>query len=168
MGLHLPRYRRLTACGVQPVQPVASLYEYYWLYGAVEPKTGEGLFWEMPALDADCFTVFLRELGQAYPETLNVVIADNAPGHVARRVAVPDNVVLWHLPAYSPELNPVERLWLEIRRGIDVFDSAVRSSLAALRESVAAIVRQLTAEQLKRVTGYDYVLDATCTVLSKN
>ena len=50
-GLHLPRYRRLTSRGVRPKQPVAPLYEYYWLYAAVEPKTGEHLFWEMPALD---------------------------------------------------------------------------------------------------------------------
>jgi hypothetical protein len=41
VGLHLPRYRRVTAPGVCPVQPFDPLYEYYWLYGAVEPATGE-------------------------------------------------------------------------------------------------------------------------------
>ena len=41
VGLHLPTYRRLTARGVCPVVPHQPLYECYWLYGAVEPATGE-------------------------------------------------------------------------------------------------------------------------------
>ena len=40
VGLHLPKYRRLTARGVCPVQPFDPVYEYYWLYGAFEPATG--------------------------------------------------------------------------------------------------------------------------------
>lgn len=159
-GLKLPRYRRITSCGVRPQQPFAPLYEYYWLFGAVEPKTGEHLFLEMPALDADCFSVFLGELSRAYPESLNVVVLDGAPAHIARCVAVPENVVLLGLPAYSPELNPVERLWLALRQGIDVFDEAVRSRLEALKEHVAEQVRALTREQLQSLTGYSYILSA--------
>jgi hypothetical protein len=40
LGLHLPIPRRLTGYGVKPVQVVEPLYEYYWLYAAVEPTTG--------------------------------------------------------------------------------------------------------------------------------
>ncbi len=159
-GLKLPRYRRITSRGVRPKQPFEPLYEYYWLYAAVEPKTGAHLFLEMPALDADCFSAFLGELARAYPESLNVVVLDGAPGHIARGVAVPQNVVLLGLPAYSPELNPVERLWLALRQGIDVFDEAVRSRLEALREQVAEQVRALTRERLQSLTGYSYILSA--------
>ena len=161
VGLHLPRYRRLTGRGVCPVQPFDPLYEYYWLYGAVEPATGEAHFWEMPALNADCFSVYLRELSRAYPDTLNVIALDNAPAHIARAVVVPANVVLLPLPSYSPELNPVERLWLHVRQQIDVFDAAVRTKLDGLREHVAAIVRSLSSEVLRSLTGYGYILDAT-------
>ena len=115
-----------------PRQPFEPLYEYYWLYGAVEPATGEAHFWEMPALNAVCFSVYLRELSRAYPDTLNVVALDNAPAHVAGTVRVPENVVLLPLPPYSPELNPVERLWLAVRQATDVFD--VRTTLDGLRE----------------------------------
>jgi hypothetical protein len=41
---------------VKPVQIVEPRYEYYWLYAAVEPTTGEAFWWEFPRLDADCFT----------------------------------------------------------------------------------------------------------------
>lgn len=160
VGLHLPKYRRLTAKGVCPVQPFEPVYEYYWLYGAVEPATGESHFWEMPALNSDCFSVYLRELSNAYPDTLNVVALDNAPAHIAKAVVVPENVVLLPLPSYSPELNPVERLWLHVRQQIDVFDETVRTKLDGLRDHVAAIVRSLSAEALRSLTGYDYIVSA--------
>lgn len=145
---------------MRPVQPFEPIYEYYWLYGAVEPATGEGYFWEMPALDAECFSVFLAKLSEAYPESLNVVVLDNAPAHVAKGVVVPENVALLALPPYSPELNPVERLWLALRRGIDVFDEAVRSTLCGLREHMAELVRSLSAEAIRSLTGYGYILAA--------
>jgi DDE superfamily endonuclease len=106
----MPVRRRLTVDGVKPIQVVEPLYEYYWLYAAVEPTTGETFWWELPRLDADCFSVFLRQLSQHYAESLNIVLLDQAPAHVAQRVQIPANVVLMWLPAYSPELNPVERL----------------------------------------------------------
>ena len=46
LGLHLPGRRRLTGDGVKPVQGVEPLYESYWWYAAVEPPTGDALWWE--------------------------------------------------------------------------------------------------------------------------
>lgn len=166
IGLHLPRYRRLTGRGVAPRQPFEPLYEWYWLYGAVEPATGEGHFWELPALDAECFSLYLSKLSEAYADTLNVVVLDNAPAHVAAAVVVPENVVLLPLPPYCPELNPAERLWLYVRRRIDVFDERVRTTLSGLREHVAGIIRSLTPEQITSLTGYSYILDTSNALLS--
>lgn len=88
----------------------------YWLYGAVEPATGESLFLEMPALDAACFQAFLGGFSSAFPDSTNVLLIDGAPAHVAKRLRLPDSVILLRLPAYSPELNPVERLWQDLRK----------------------------------------------------
>jgi hypothetical protein len=158
-GLHLPSRRRLTSRGVKPHQEQAPLYEYYWLYGAVEPKTGEAFFLEMPCLDSLCFEVFLREMAQAYAEDLCVVVLDGAPAHVAHRLQVPANVVLVFLPAYSPELNPVERLWEDLKGHLDVWDAQIRSSVETLREHVAERVRSYTAEALASLTGYRYLVE---------
>jgi len=81
--------------------------------------------WEFPHLDAECFTLFLDRFGQQYAESLNIVLLDRAPAHIAQRVVIPDNVVLVWLPPYSPELNPVERLWEDLKYRIDVYDSLV-------------------------------------------
>jgi hypothetical protein len=160
LGLHLPIRRRVTGYGVKPLQVVDPLYESYWLYAAVEPTTGEAFWWELPRLDAACFTVFLAQFGQHYAESLNIVLLDQAPGHVAQRVPWPENVVPVWLPAYSPELNPVERLWEDLKGRIDVCDAQVRSSLARLQDHVAGIIRRYTPETIASLTGYAYLVEA--------
>ena len=150
-------YRRVTARGIRPVQPYQVLYEYYWLYGAVEPRTGEAFYFEMPALDVDCFSVFLAEFAKSYAETLNVVVLDGAPAHAGHALAVPENVALVFLPPYCPELNPVERLWLALKKRLDVFCQRIRTQLEALREHVAEHVRAFTNEELRSLTGYGYI-----------
>jgi len=160
LGLHLPVHRRLTGYGVKPIQIVAPLYEYSWLYAAVEPTTGEAFWWELPRLAADCFTVFLRQFSQHYTDSLNIVLLDQAPAHVAQRVTVPEKVILLWLPAYSPELNPVERLWEDLKHRIDVLNPQVRSSLAALQAHVADLIQHYTAETIASLTGYAYLLEA--------
>jgi DDE superfamily endonuclease len=160
LGLHLPVRRCLTGYGVKPVQVVEPLYESYWLYAAVEPTTGDAFWWELPRLDADCFNIFLDQLSHRYAESLNILLLDQAPAHVAQRVQLPENVVLVWLPAYSPELNPVERLWEDLKGRIDVRDARVRSNLTALQDHVAGIVRDYTAETIASLTGYAYLVEA--------
>src|SRR5262249_33088908 len=60
-------------------------------------------------------------------------------------------------PAYSPELNPVERLWEDLKARIDVMDVRVRSSLSALQEHVAEIVQRSSAEIIAWLSGYAYL-----------
>jgi putative transposase len=152
--------RRLTGYGVKPVQAVEPLYESYWLSAAVEPTTGAAFWWELPRLDAGCFALFLEKFAQQYAGSLNIVLLDQAPGHGARRVQWPANVVPVWLPSYSPELNPVERLWEDLKGRIDVGDARVRSSLTALQGHVAGLGRRYTAETSASLTGYAYLVEA--------
>ena len=151
---------RLTGFGVKPIQPDAPRYEYYWVYAAVEPLTGESCWCELPLLDTTCFQAFLEHLSAHYPHSLNVLVLDNAPAHTATPLELPDNVLLLYLPPYSPELNPVERVWQHLKSKIDVFDPPIRSSLTALRDQVAEIIKQYSPQQLRSLTGYGYLLNA--------
>lgn len=160
LGLHMPLRRRLTGYGVKPVQVVEPLYESYWLYAAVEPTTGDAFWWELPCLDADCFALFLDKFAQYYADSLNIVLLDQAPAHVAQRVQWPENVVLVWLAAYSPELNPVERLWEDLKSRSDVGDVRVRSRLSALQAHVADLIQRYTAETIASLTSYAYLVEA--------
>ena len=154
LGLQWPTRRRLTGAGVKPYQVVEPLYEYYWRSAAVEPTPGEACWWEMPQLDAACFAVFLSRFAQQYADSLTLLLLDGALAHMAKPVPVPDTVVRIPLPAYSPELNPVERLWEDLKHRMDVQDLQVRASLTALQNHVADIVRRYTADAIASLTGY--------------
>ena len=54
----------------------------------------------------------------------------------------------------------MERLWQDLKARIDVFDQPVRTSLDVLREHVASIIQRYHPQQLRSLTGYDYILDA--------
>jgi hypothetical protein len=103
LGLHESQTRRrITARGVKPVQPMLPRYEYLWFFGAVEPASGESFFLELPALDTVCFQAFLTEFSEAFPDTLNVLVLDGAPAHVARALKVPDNLSSPAFPLTRP------------------------------------------------------------------
>jgi hypothetical protein len=63
-------------------------------------------------------------------------------------------------PASSPELNPVERLWEDLKARIDVLDTLVRSSLMARQEHGAGIIRRYTVEAIMSLTDYPYLVEA--------
>lgn len=128
-------------------------YEYTWFYGAVEPGSGDSFFLELPALDTVCFQVFLDHLSGAFPDVLVVLVLDGAPAHVARSLVIPDNLLLVRLPPYSPELNPIERVWLDIRKRLG---DRLPASLDALADAAAQILRDYTRETLASLTDYGY------------
>lgn len=108
--------RRYHPQGQRPVAEQQRKYQWTWLYSALQPSTGELFSLYLPRLDAACYEVFLAELAKAYPDDFIILIRDNAPAHRKTHLAVPDNIVHLPLPPYSPELNPVERLFRELRR----------------------------------------------------
>ena len=93
-------------------------------YGAVRLRDGKGLFRQEPEMfDGATFWVFLRQLESASQETGRrvIVIIDNAKYHHAKlhaewRAEKTGRFALDFLPPYSPELNPIERVWKRTRR----------------------------------------------------
>jgi transposase len=77
--------------------------------------------------------VFLTHFARAYPDSLNLVLLDNGPCLTAKGLQLSANVVFIPLPPYSPELNPIERLWRELK---DLLAPFLFTHLSAL-ESVA-------------------------------
>jgi len=57
-------------------------------------------------------------------------------------------------------LNPVERLWEDLKAPMEVMDARVRASLSALQAHVASIGQRDTAETSASLTGYAYLVEA--------
>jgi hypothetical protein len=96
----------------------------------------------MPAPDTECFQIFLKTLAKKYRRQLILLFADGAGNHHSGELEVPNNIILHLLPPYSPELNPQENLWDEIREKTfknyalksmdDVYDKLEEAALYAL------------------------------------
>ena len=80
------------------------------------PARDTGVALVMTHLDTEAMNLFLAELAQAVaPGAHAVVLMDKAGWHIAGDLAVPANITPVFLPSYSPELNPIERLWLYLK-----------------------------------------------------
>jgi transposase len=139
-----PTTRRLWARrGRRPIAPVHPRYQWLYLYGFVQPASGQVVWYLFNTVNAAAFEAtleaFAREVG-AGPDKIVVLVLDNAGWHVCRRITPPDGVVLAFLPPYSPELQPAERLWPLTNEAV-----ANRSfpSLAALNERLGERCRTL-------------------------
>lgn len=87
-------------------------YDWIYLFAAVNPLTGDSSAMLAPTANTDYMNAHLRFISrQAGPHKHVVLVLDQAGWHLARDLKLPDNITLLHLPPYSPELNPVERIW---------------------------------------------------------
>jgi hypothetical protein len=112
LGLR-PVYRRVWARrGERPVAVGAHRYRWFYVCTFVEPETGESLSLLVDGVDTEVMGWVLRELRAWLGEGEEAwVVLDRAGWHVSGRVEVPEGVGLVFLPPYSPELQPVERVW---------------------------------------------------------
>jgi transposase len=151
------RRRRLTARGVQPVGRVQHVFEWFYVDGAVEPTTGDRFFLERPYLHADMCQLFLDAFAQACPESLNILLLDNSGAHTASQLILPENVRLLFWPPYGPELNPIERVWRDLKDDVAWQQFA---TLDAQQDDLSLLLRGYEAATLQSLTGYPYLVEA--------
>ena len=91
-------------------------FAWAYIFAAIEPATGADVALVLPEATTATMSLFLAEFAASLPVDVHaVLVLDGAGWHGARALAVPPNVTLVPLPPYSPELNPVERVWLYLR-----------------------------------------------------
>lgn len=142
--------------GSRPTAVKQTRYEWVYLYAAVEPATGSSVALQAPCVNTGTMSVFLGMLSaELEPTDHAVVIMDQAGWHKARALKVPDNITILFLPPYSPELNPIERLWAYLRghflsnRAYDDYDH--------LLDAGAEAWQRLTPQRLRSVCACSYL-----------
>ncbi len=119
---HSSLIRMWSPRGQQPQVSSASTREKVGFFGALDLKTGYLVTREAPTFNGETFGAFLRYLLQSTQGKLHLIL-DNAKYHRARIlkeffVQNQERLALIFLPSYSPELNPVERVWRITRRQV--------------------------------------------------
>ncbi len=155
MGLK-PILRRVWAPrGVRPVAITDPRYEWLWLYAAVHPSSGRVFWLVLPYLNAEMMQLFLDEFAHSHASFGKriVMVLDGATAHHAKALQVPQRLTLVSLPAYTPELNPTERLWPLVKQGIA---NRTHSTLDELAQEVCTRCQRISAAEVAALTNYHW------------
>ena len=145
--------------GVRPPGLADKRFESLYLFAACRPGTDQAFALALPEATTAAMSLFLAAFAeQLEPDAHAVLILDQAGWHGSRRLTVPGNITLLPLPAYSPELNPVERVWLYLRERF--LSHRVLDGYKAVLDAACDAWNALAAEtgRLTSLTAYPYLL----------
>lgn len=127
--------------------------QFVYVYGAVSPVQGE-MDWKITReMNTERMNEFLEQVSRAHESEFIVMVVDGASSHRSKDQRIPENIRFLRLPGYSPELNPQEHVWDELRekefpnRVFDSLDGVVKqleSGLPRMAENHEGM-RSLTA-----------------------
>ena len=158
-GLQPVTRRVWTRRGVEVVLPVEPRYQWGYTYGALEICGGGTEFLHTDGVSLEASRCFLEQVGRSAPEAMHIVLQDGAGFHQAEGAPeLPANVRVITLPAYSPELNPIERLWDVIK---DRICNRVWADLTELMEAINAVLAEYwtTPAKVRSLIGDGWLLD---------
>jgi len=137
--------------------------EYVYVYGAVSPIEGEMDWHICREMNTDRMGEFLRQVSAAHPDDFIVMVLDGASSHKAKALTIPDNIRLLPLPGYSPELNPQEHVWDELRE--KEFPNRVFNQLSAVVGQLEAGLPRLCSNQegLRSLTAWPWIVSLNMT-----
>jgi len=100
--------------GERPIAIVQHRYEWLYVYGFVEPKTGKTYWYLVPRVNTQWLNLVLATFGLevgACSQKIILLVQDQAGWHRSAKVNLPSAIITEFLPPYSPQLQPAERLW---------------------------------------------------------
>ncbi len=134
--------------GIRPHVSSQIVREYTYAYVAVSPHDGTMDSLILPQVSEQAMSIFLQEVSNRHPDEFILMVMDGAGWHKAKALSVPENMALIFLPPYSPELNPVEHIWENIRENgfrnkafnsIEAVEDQLMQSLEALEKDPASV-----------------------------
>jgi len=123
-------------------------------------KDGTCLYLIRPTSNTACFQVFLDVLARKFARQDILLVVDGAPNHRCGGLTVPHNITLLYLPPYSPELNPKENLWDEIREKI--FKNYALKSMDAVRARLrqAILYIERNPKLVRSIASFRYIVNS--------
>ena len=142
--------------GVRPTVPKHLVREYVYAYGAVDPVDGEDCFITAPYCNTEWTSEFLKILSEKFAKDYILLPTDNASWHKSKSLVIPDNIYIFYLPPYTPELNPIEQIWKEIRK--DGFKNVLFQTLDKVEDKLCSSLVSLGEDVVKSVCGREWIV----------
>jgi transposase, ISSpnII len=139
----------------RPCVPSHHIREYRYAFGAVEPLTGERFFLVMPNCNTNNMSIFLKELSKTYSEDIMILVCDGAAWHKSKNLEISGNIIITHIPPYTPEMNPIEQIWKQIRQM--GFGNKIFRTLKAVVDRLCDTINLLTDELVKSITLREWI-----------
>jgi transposase len=134
---------------VRPVVKTELVREYTYAYAAVSPIDGQLVTLVLPYANTDNMNIFLKEVAARFPNDYIILVMDGASWHRSKKLEVPENIRIERLPAYSPELNPVEHIWAHLRE--NEFHNKCFKSIKAVEKHLASSLETLEGENTRLI-----------------
>ena len=144
-----------------PLRPkVDNGYErqFVYVYGAVSPLQGQLDWMISPKMNTEQMNLFLAQVSQAHPDEFIFMVVDGASSHRSMELQIPENMQLHRLPGYSPELNPQEHVWDEVRE--KEFPNRVFDSMEGVLGQLESGMTRLAANRsgLRSLTAWPWIV----------
>lgn len=143
--------------GIIPTVTQQLIIEYSYAFSAVCPETGDVCSLIMPYADSEAMSIFLQTLSEQQSRERIILCMDKAGWHTTKMLKIPSNIILWFLPPYSPELNPVELMWRELRT--KYFNNRTFKSMQELEDHLEYALSDFAKhkESIKKLTKINYI-----------
>jgi transposase len=103
--------------GTRPRVVRQQQFNYTYIFGAVCPGRDEAVGLIMPYANSDTMQIHLKHISAKIPPGRHaIVVLDQAGWHTTNKIKSFENITLVPLPAASPELNPTEQVWRQLRQ----------------------------------------------------
>ncbi len=155
------RISELLSCwapkGMRPEVAQQIIREYLYVYAAVCPALAKMTALILPWANTEMMNIFLEEVSQDLKEFFVIMQVDQAGWHNSKNLNIPENIRLLPQPAHSPELNPVEHVWDELRE--KAFPNLAFKSIEEVEQALCnEIVRlQNDPNRLRSLTNCPYL-----------
>lgn len=116
--------------------------------------TGDDHSLILPYIDTKCMNLFLGEMERALGDQEVILVMDGAGWHKSHDLKIPTNIEIMYLPAYSPELNPVERLWQYIKS--NTIKNKVHDNLNVLEDVICDFIKNFDKTVIQSVCAFNY------------
>lgn len=144
--------------GMRPVCQTQIIREYTYAYSAISPLDGVIDSLIAPVATTEVMEIFLKQVAERFSEEYIIMIMDNASWHTTGKLSLPKNLALCFLPPYSPQLNPVEHLWKEIRQ--NYFANRVFRDINAVEDQLFEALSYMNEhhDYVKSFSAFDWIV----------
>lgn len=154
--------------GCRPMMPNAYQRQFTYVYAAVSAVDGQMEWMLSTQMNTERMSEFLAQVSARYPEDFILMVVDGASSHRAKALVVPPNMKLLTLEAYSPELNPQEHIWDEVRE--KAFPNRVYEDMEKVISALKSEMQNLCSqpERISSITAWPWIRELKLTERIQN